>query len=342
MHPHREQGIANVRNLLATLIGLLIGLLLLSRLPLPPDLKYESIKTLRQSCEVLFVGPSYVNSQVFTNVVDEEAARLGTPLSSCKYSRTAMKGYEMKHELELILAEPWPHLKLVMLDITLGPDSRIKKKNRFKPRVLRWHTWAFLPWLASHLDGQRTTAEYPRWLQLAKQGVDHVEHVLASNLLVGRGAEHLNRLNPVQKKPRKHTWPPRKPKKELSEKRKKKLNRLNKKRVERLRERRNRKETRLSPEAEGRWLKELRGVVRQSGAEADGLIAPVWKAHHVALSVFPNGETPFVHNYANPEKYPELYRTGAHDRSEHLSPEGSYQYSLLLADAVSRRLKELK
>lgn len=323
--------------LLWTMLGLASGLIVLGSIaPRPEEPIHREARQLGKYCEVLFVGPSYVNSQVLPDVIDAEAARRGVPLKSCKYARTSLKGFELRLVLDTLLREQWPHLKLVVVDITLGPDTRFAERNAYTSRVLRWHTWDFLRWYLDHTQGQKVARSgLARKTDLAERFSMHLKHVVVNTLLVGRGSEHLTALS---EHPTEKPWiykPPTK-KKALQ-----KQARENKKRVKTLLRRREEKRTRIAPHAMGGWLKELRDVVRSHGVEADGLIAPVWSPAYVSSKPFPDGDPPVVHAFDDPIKYPVLYRSDSHTKSEHLSSKGSHHYSVLLGSVLAERMKTL-
>jgi hypothetical protein len=270
---------------------------------------------------------------VLPDVIDEESRRRGNPIRSCKVARTAMKGYEIKRELDILLDKPWPKLKLVMIDITLGSDNRFNVKNDYTPRVLRWHTWEFLPWYLEHLDGERIKNQNPIRAYSSRL-LRHFKHFAVNQLLVGRGAEHLATLSEA---PPKERWVYKPP---TSEEKIRKRRRTNDKRVRELR-----KQIQVPSQRDaklrGEWFLELRDLTRSHGVEADALFAPVWRYHPLSKNVFPKNDPPVVHDYADPEKYPILYKFGAHTGSEHLSHSGSHDYSTLLGRDLAERVTEL-
>ena len=324
-----------MKGFVAALLGLALGLALIDAIaPDSTERLYREVEQMRADCEVLFVGPSYVNGQVYPDVVDQAAREAGVSLSSCKFARMHLKGFEMKRELEAILKNPWSKLRLVVFDVTLGPDTGFKPENRFKPRVLRWHTWDLLPWYLEHLEGQRTGKDSP-YLRLW----DHVQHVVVNALLVGRGAERLAELSdPATPDGGSKTPGLERDRPDQT----KQLRRRNEKRVAKLLDRRRRRVTSTPDTAMAAWVLELRSVVRAHGAEGDGLIAPVWSPSLVAKGAFPPADAPVVHAFDNPRKYPTLYELGMHKADEHLTDEGSREYSRLLGQTLAMRMGQLK
>lgn len=324
--------------LLFTALGLLIGLLVLSTFaPLANEDLSDATSEFRDQCEVLFVGPSYVNSQVLPDVIDRESARVGAPLKSCKYALTSLKGFELRVVLDNLLSDRWARLKLVVIDITLGPDTRFADRNAYTSRVLRWHTWEFVPWYLNHTQGQKLVGTgRERQIQVAARLWTHLKHVAVNLLLVGRGSEHVASLSePPEEQP--WVYKPPSGKKAL-----RKQARENDKRVQRLLQRRARKETRIPAKAMGQWMLELRDVARSHGVEADGLIAPVWSPAFVSTDQAQEGDMPVVHAFDDPRKYPALYRSDSHTKSEHLSPKGSNAYSQLLGGVLAERMRSLR
>ena len=326
---------AILKNTLVAVTGLLVGVVLLGGLAPPPDDPwYAAADALRPDCEVMFIGPSYVNSQVFPDVVDAEAREHNVEFKSCKLSRTAMKGYEIKRELSLVLSKSWPKLKLVVIDVTLGADNRFSEKNDYTSRILRWHTWDFGPWYLNHIWGERFKGN-PKF-DLVRRLVRHSSHLVVNQLHVGHGAERLAALHDV---PERVPWGYKPP---TTKKEKQKRKRLNKKRVRTLLERRELPQEPGEQADRGRWFRELRDEVRLHHVEADALIAPVWRSNYVSPGFFPEADPPVVHAFNDPATYPRLYRHDAHTGSEHLSPLGSHQYSLLLGQALAQRMKQLQ
>jgi hypothetical protein len=322
-----------VKNLLPALLGLALGLALLGAvLPRSKEKRHRAVEQLRTECEVLIVGPSFVNSQVFPEVVDAAALEAGTKLRSCKFARESLKAFEMKRELETLLSKPWSKLRLVVFDVTLGPDTGVKLENRFKRRVLDWHTWDLLPWYLDHMGGQRGGKHTP-YLRF----LDHVAHVAVNTLLVGRGAEDLADLNVT----RRRTSGPRSAEHEPAE-HADQPTRQNGRRVAELLERRRKLES-LNP-APGMtvWVLELRDLVRMHGAEGEGLIAPVWYPGFLDPAALPAADVPVVHAFDDPDKYPTLYAPGMHKDDGHLTKKGSREYSRLLGLTLATRVGQLK
>jgi hypothetical protein len=330
---YRSAAKRGLRRLLVTLLGLLFGLALLeSVLPAATEPFYESLEPELAVCEVLFVGPSYVKQQVLPLLVDEAALAAGRELRSCKFARESMKGFEMKRDLDIVLGKRWTKLRLVVFDVTLGPDSGFKPENRFKPRILRWHTWDFIPWYLSHLPGQRTEGD-SHYLRL----FEHIEHILANTLLVGRGPEMLAEATSKPQKVDARASRPYKEDLDLSE-----LARIDSPRMSRLIGDRKRRASKTPPSVVAPWIEELHAVVERHGFVGDALIAPVWKPTFLPKGAFSNAGDPLVYAFDNPRKYPMLYEAGMHNKTGHLTSEGSRRYSRLLGTMLAERIGELK
>lgn len=282
-------------------------------------------------CEVLFIGPSYVRSQVFPAVIDAQADRLGKRLRSCKFARTAMYGYEQKWELERLLSEEWPKLRLIVFDVTSGDKTTVKRENLFNPRVIQWHDVGQLSWFAERAEQREDHAD------VFLETVEHLEHFTARVLRLGQGAVHLQQAGETDEERleallRRGRNPPKITTHARIENRRHIKRAIKKKQLVRKRK---------PPEKDlTAWALELRALVRSYGYEGHALLAPIWGPRLVrAESV--NGEDPLVvYDFNDPEKYPELYRIEARGWGSHLNESGSYEYSKLLAKSVVKHFPE--
>jgi hypothetical protein len=282
-------------------------------------------------CEVLFVGPSYVRSQVFPAVVDAEADRLGKPFRSCKFARTAMYGYEQKWELDRLLSHSWPKLRLVVFDVTTGDKTGVKRENLFNPRVIQWHDVGQLSWFAERADRSDDRAA------VFFEAVEHVEHFVAHQLLLGQGAVHLQQAGEteeerLEKLLRRGRNPPRPTKADR------------RKNIGRVKQAAKKKQKVLADKPADkdltRWALELRELVRAHGVEGQALLAPVWGARLVRSEPAEGVDPMVVHDFNDPGRYPQLYDIDARGWGSHLNESGSYEYSKLLAKSVAKHLPE--
>jgi hypothetical protein len=274
----------------------------------------------RPECRFLFVGPSYIRAQFLPEAFDAEAERIGLGGRSCKFGRSSLRGYEVRHELERLLSHDWPKLELVVIDTTLGSAKvGFQRDNWLKPRLIAWHTLDALPWLWKFYERDARS-----WHEKAPVVATHVEHVAANYAGLGRATSLLSGLAdteqeaPTQNEPvsaRKHdqllrklTWSKR-------------------------------AFARDEKYGTSRWPLELRSLVRAHGAEAWFLHAPVWKTVRQPGRAHRGSDRLVLLDFNDPERFPELYRPKARGNTQHISPETYSVYSRLLAREVQRRLE---
>jgi len=305
-------------------LGLALTALLVGQLVSPPpDTQLVSLRVQARECEVLFVGPSYVQSQVLTDVVDAEARLLGYPLRTCKFAKTHLKGFEQYHSLRILMSQPWPKLKLVVYDVTLGADSGYVVENRFKPRVIRFHLPEIFQWYFRFWSEQKAQRGHPRQL------LDHGLHVLARSLHVGVGAELLSAQSvTVSPKSKRKKGPKLMAEADIRRRLKRLLS---------MKERA--KKTKLPP-ARRDFIRYEYDLIREHGFAAEAISAPVWSLRSLDTTLGQDG--PRFSNFADPDKYPSLYTRYAHKRDDHLTKKGSQEYSRLLARHLVQRLKSPK
>jgi hypothetical protein len=281
----------------------------------------------REHCEVLFVGPSYVFSNIDTRVFDDEAEKLGFPVRSCKFGVSALKGYDLKRSIERLFEHDWPRLKLVVIDITLGTGVAFAEENWFKERVLEWHTWESIPWL---FDYYYATDER-RWSKKGPLLWAHLQHVLARYTHLGGGRELLEDARPLERLVKRRTEQVNaRPAGEIVRDRKRIKGEAHTRRVELLKKnkakRRAPKKSRL-----GDWSLELRDHVRSHGLEAYFLFASVYTPKLKPKQAGRGRDRLVVLDFNDPTKYPDLYREDSRGFTHHLNRKGTAIYSRLLA-----------
>jgi hypothetical protein len=317
-------------NLAATLLGGFLVLLFLPPGPRPLDERADPLLAERQSCSVLFVGPSYVDDQIEPAVFNREAERIGSDQRACKFGIAALRGFEMRLWIERLLSEDWPRLELVVIDITLGNEVGFNEGNWFKPRVIEWHTWQSIPWLLSHYE-RNPLPKKERFSTPWK----HAGHVAARYLAVGKGVEALGRIRLLERlrsKPKRGELREN-PLAEPRVRRSRPRGAVYRGEVEHLKERK----AKVSP-TDNAWPLELREVVRAHKKEAYFLIAPVLYTVRVPEPTRRYKERLVVLDFNDPERYPELYDREVRGSTSHLDAAGSVLYSELLA----RNLKALE
>lgn len=304
------------------LSALLVTARVLGLTPSVPD--DEHVAGEQQTCEVLFVGPSYVKAQVLPELIDEETRRLGRPLRTCKFGRTSLSGYEQKWDLRRLLSQPWPRLKLVVVDVTLGDNSEIREENRWKPRVLRWHDWRQLTWFF-----ERTSFDFES-LAPVMQALDHTEHFVARTLRVSQGAFFLHDQGTPPAADGTTTWQKwRRQESKLSATAKEKRHR---KKLDKLL---TRKFERGKGASRTGWALELLDELRSLGYAGHVLIAPVWYPVRVRRQDI-SAVNSVVYDFNDPITYPSLYTQAARGRTHHVSAKGRKIYSKLLAHELVR------
>ncbi|MCP4606581.1 MAG: hypothetical protein GY847_39745 [Proteobacteria bacterium] len=325
----------------------------------------------REYCEIMFLGPSYVASQISTAILDEEAARIGLNMRSCKFARKGLRGYEMRRHIQRLMKHEWPKLKLLVIDTTLGQKIGFKEGNWFKPRMLEWHTWSAVPWLVDYYKRDKRS-----WLEKFPEVWSHFKHLVGNYMLVGRGCEVLDELkilnrvqeiasadpDPIVKittSSKKETVETKKKhrasRKERAEERRKR--RAAKRKIARAKKlgkrhpgykrklrRLKRRKVRIHRKKKidrGRtlWSLELRDVVRAYGLEAYFLYAPVWKSLAPFEKRKGDKDPLILMDFNDPARYPKLYVESVRGRTQHIRGEGRIQYSKLLAQKLAKHLE---
>lgn len=317
------------RCLLGFVLGLLASAALLYRLVRPVDPALDEALAEASRCNVLFVGPSYLEVGLKTELFDAEARALGHPLRSCKFTRSALRSYELKHDLEQLMAERWPALQKVAVDLTLFPSGiGFERQNWFNPRTVHWHTWDALPWLYGHYRTKKQSLG-----ALAPIVAGHLQHVAMNYLGIGRGGVVLSGARWVErhagwegerKAPREVDRLPRSKKRvDLTDEEADAATRLLALEKARTRARR-----RYDDDA---WARELEPIIRGHGFEPVFLYSPVFRNRVPPRPTRP-GKKPLVFlDFDDPGRYPALYLADSRGRTSHLSREGAQHYSRLLA-----------
>jgi len=330
-----------VKNFLLTALGFLLVILVrgavLPHVPGVIETRTASLVASRRSCSILFLGPSYVGNMIEPKAFNAEAKRIGFNATACKYGTEAFKGYELRLWIERLLAHDWPRLKVVVIDITLGDTIGFNPDNWFKPRTLEWHTASAVPWLFNYYR-KRAPGRAPEHARLF---VSHLEHVAAHYLEIGQGTEALDRLRVMERlvpavareEPAvdaKRSVREAKAKKNLKgaayEQQVKKLAASKKKRA-------------FGP---SQWPLELRDVVRQRGAEAYFLLAPVLYSRAKPSAAAAGPDRLVLLDFNDPERYPELYAEKVRGNTSHLNRAGIPLYSKILARKLYRQSRRAR
>jgi hypothetical protein len=319
-----------VRCFLAFLIGLAAVAALLFRL-LPGDQgAYAEAVANAPRCQVLFVGPSYLQVGLNVDIFEAEARRLGRELHACKFTRSALRSWELRHDIEGLLAYRWPKLERVAVDISLPRKNLgFDRENWFNQRLVYWHSWRSLPWLVDFYSGEGRGRGHPSSLGLVSDLWPHLKHMAMNHLGTGRGAaaltearflerlrgegphEDTREVNRLRKKakPREDEYPATRAElvhaKELTRKRRE-----------------------LGDDA---WPRELERVIRSRGFEPVFLYSPVLE--HLRPPRLRRGQLkPLLFlDFEDPARFPELYEYAARGNTSHLNRVGAESYSRALA-----------
>jgi hypothetical protein len=327
-----------LRCLLGFVLGLLATAALFYRFVQPSDPAFEAAFAEASRCNVLFVGPSYLEVGLKTEVFDAETRALGHPLRSCMFTRSALRSYELKHDLEQLMNHRWPALRQVAVDMTLFPGGvGFERQNWFNPRTVHWHTWDGLTWLYRHYRAGKKS-----WRERAPELVGHLQHVAMNYLGIGRGGVILTRARKVerllgwetgQEKPREVNRLPRFRKKvKLSDEEAEAATRRLAQEKASARARR--------PSDDDSWARELEPVIRARRFEPVFLYSPVY-VNRMPPRLTRTGKKPLVFlDFDDPDRYPELYEPDSRGRTAHLSDEGAEHYSRILAKELVRLASE--
>lgn len=316
------------KNLGGALLGFLLVLVLLPKVPGPLEQRADPLIAERADCSVLFIGPSYVAAQFEPPAFNREAERIGIDLRACKFGAQALRGYELRMWLDRLLSHDWPRLRLVVIDITLGDEVGFNSENWLKPRVIEWHTLETLPWLLRYYEERER-------LPLPKKVPElwaHAKHVGAHYLRLGEGVEGLGFVRIVDGlRPKPSARPQRAS--PISDGRNRERLRGNayRRHLESLRAKRAKPRGGRSD-----WPLELRELVRAHGREAYFLIAPVLYNPRTPKRAL-GGEDPLVVlDFDQPDRFPELYQEDVRGNTSHLRGEGPDLYSAALAREIKR------
>lgn len=325
-----------LRCFLSFLAGLLaVAAVLYPLVPGDDRTAFDEAFRFAPQCELLFVGPSYIKFGLVPEAFEEEIKRLGHPQRICKYAREALRGYEVRHDLELLMKHPFPRLKAVVIDVTLSPkDLGFRSENWFNQRLVRWHTWRALPWLHRHYQESDDS-----WQKNAPQILAHVEHLALNYLGIGRGGTFLTQARALDSLFAARRRGPKKGASRPAFERPRSKTAANVREYEKVREE-------LASEKSGkqkrsrfgddRWPRELEAIVREAGHEPIFLYSPVL-AHKPVPRLERRGERPLVFlDFEDPNQFPELFEYAVRARGSHLTVRGSVLFSRRLAREIAR------
>jgi hypothetical protein len=270
----------------------------------------------RGECTVLFLGPSYVK-QIDLRAFDAAASRLGFEARACKLGRSSLRGVELERELDSLLNYPWPNLKLVVVDVTLDDTIEFKERNWFKRRLVDWHDWQGVNRLVRFFTRDRRP-----WQKQAREVWAHARHLMANYVVLGRGADWLATLT-THREREVDSIPPKR-RGEYTQ------------RLRRLKWARHQQRRKPTYESSS-WPLELRKRIRSHGYEAVFLYAPVWRVKRLPARAVVGRERLTYLDFADPDRYPELYIESARGTTHHLTPSAYKPYSKRIAEELGKR-----
>jgi hypothetical protein len=345
------------RNLVAACVGAVLvswSLHTFGPVETSTSLDMERVARERETCEILFVGPSYVVSQVHPGVFDSEAAKRGYNVRSCKFGDTGMRGVELWVHMKRVLDLGWPRLSLVVVDITLGGMSRFDEVNWYTPRLIQWHTWESVGFLLGQYRKEG-------WDDVtAKKLAAHAGHLAANYLNLGTGIEKFAALGivaralnafgakleiPVSEVEREYV-------KDMAAQEERKKNQAKEYQAENPPEvHRQRVETLIAEKRrvlgeesiDDDWPLAVRNTVRKYGADAYFIQAPVWRPQPAVMEQPSSGDPLVFFDFNDPELYPALYTPKNRGANHHVSWYGGIAYSKLLAKKICKeKMKQEK
>ncbi len=316
------------RCLLFFALGLVPLAALLHRVGPGEESNFDETFAFTDTCQVLFVGSSYIGVGLSPEIFEEETRALGEERRACKFARAALRGYEMRHDLEVLLDHPWPKLEQVVVDVTLGTHTLgFDPENYYNPRLVAWHTWRAMPWLLKYYERKKGG-----WRGNLPSIRAHLSHLLLRYLGVGRGAAALGQTrivegllghapgpeksNVIERERKPHKQPDA-----AAYELERQLLIANKQEMKRPRR----------GDASDAWPRELESVVRRYGYEPIFLYSPVL-FDRTPPRLKRRGRAPLLFlDFADPARYPQLYTFDVRGNTSHLNGDGTVLYSKALA-----------
>jgi len=309
-----------------------------------PRAKMEAFLELRDEVSLVFVGSSRIYRQLDTAVVDRRMEERGCPTRSFNFGMSGMWLPESLFYVDWILDRRPRSLRTLVLELQ-KLDSDIVEPNRFSPRVVHWHDLAATRVAVEGiLDGER-----PRREKL-QEVADHLHHGLMEAVNLGMALRATKEAlgqgtapKPDQVGARGDGYLPLEDDpyfRENYERRRQRLlddPRFQNTFFERVRRYRAAPAEEDPSAAELRVLRRIAARVRAAGVQPVFLRLPPdsepLPGFAGALRVDP--DLPPLLNFADPARYPELYRfLGLYDLN-HLRAEPGRELSLLVANDLA-------
>ncbi len=102
--------------------------------------KLEAFEEVKDECELLYFGSSYVYRSFRPDVIDEELARQGFNIRSFNLGVGGMDAFETDHLLREVLAMQPASLRWVVIEPRPFTGRIATMPNAFTERSVRWHT----------------------------------------------------------------------------------------------------------------------------------------------------------------------------------------------------------
>ena len=315
------------RCLLGYLLALVATAALLYRLR-PEDEAYQATLAGASHCNVLIVGPSYIKVGLNTQEFDDEARALGHPLRVCKFARSALRGYEVMHDLTHLLEHRWPKLRYVAVDMTLPPAVGVERDNWFSPRVVQWHTAGALAWAYRFYREQGLG-----WKELGPIALGHLEHAAMNYLGIGRVGRALTQARFIEHltgAEHGHEAPQELDRVGTRTKLATPTEAQHDDAVRRLVAYKSKAQERKRYAADD-WPRELEPIIRASRFKPVFLYSPVYSTLMPPRAKRPRKPALVFLDFDDPEHYPTLYDYKVRGHTAHLNGKGAVIYSQLLA-----------
>jgi hypothetical protein len=334
-------GLACALALLAFAAGsTLVGTCLSPRAPEALGGTWEEFRARKDEVDVLFLGTSRVFRGIETRIVDEELARAGMELRSCKVAVAGARPLPQDHLLRRILAMEPARLKWILLEIgPLGmtlPDLQGFDEDRepVHARDIPWHT----PRQTGMALAAVRRAQLPlgRKLSLALRHLD----LLGRNLTnLGALAE---RFTPSRRERALRRRAPGAPERaaldEFLRERRAVHDAARYRELPRKVSEQNRLPVALDEIDIDFYPEQVRAAAAR-GIELLHLTMPAAEGSPEAARLQELGILPSLLHFNDPERFPELFRHESRFNEGHLNLQGAERLSRLLAAALLERLR---
>jgi len=325
--------------LIGTALGLTAGCLALAPLSGFEVGERERVRCLKEckpAISLVMVGSSVVREHFIPALFDAEMRKRGHRVRSLNLGIEGMNDYEKEIVLDGILAMDLPKLRWILLDVTTGPNPNFYQHDNHSDRTIRWHSIRQLRRLhafyAAAGQGLGNTLS-----NLAK----HLEYVALHYANVGRGVYAIREAH------REIEGPPRLPHRGYARidllpvqpsgaiKHRGRGRAAWEKRLARARKKLIEEPVEPTPAP---YLEEWSERARALGKEAIFVRTPALSIDRVPLEgVRDRDPLPFF-DFADPERYPELYELISRYDPRHLSHLGAERFTRRLAEAFAEHL----